>query len=201
MYLRPRRGRRTQFMERAQILIVEDEGIVAEDLSQHLQRLGYRVPVVVASGPEAIQQAVATHPDLVMMDIRLRGPMDGVDAAAQIRSQVDIPVVYLTAHADQATLERAKVTEPYGYILKPFDEREVAVTIEMALYKHKMEKALEQQRADFVAMLTHDIKNPLSVILGYAELLTEEVRAHGLSQAEDLLGKLQSNALSVHSLV
>src|SRR5919109_2395535 len=102
---------------------------------------------------------------------------EGIVAATQIRAQADIPVVYLTAYADQATLERAKVTEPFGYILKPFEEREVAVTIEMALYKHKMEKALEQQRVDFIAMLTHDIKNPLSLILGYAELLTEEVKA------------------------
>lgn len=188
-------------MKNAQILIVENEGIIAADLAQRLQSNGCTVLAVVASGAEAIQKAVELCPDLVLMDIRLRGAMDGIEAAARIHAQVNIPIIYLTAHADQATLERAKVTEPFGYLLKPFEDRELQITIEMALYKHRMEQALERQRADFVAMLVHDIKNPLSVILGYAELLTEEVKAQGSTEAEELLGKIQSNVLTVQSLV
>jgi signal transduction histidine kinase len=188
-------------MENARILIVEDESIVAKDLAQRLQSMGHTVLGIAASGAAAVQQAVETRPNLVLMDIHLRGAMDGIEAAAQIHAQHDIPFIYLTAYADEATLERAKVTEPFGYILKPFEERELQVTLEVALYKHRMEKALEQQRVEFLATLIHDIKSPLSVILGYADILTEEVRARGLTALENLLGKMQSNVFTVHSLL
>jgi CheY-like chemotaxis protein len=107
-------------MESAQILVVEDEGIVALHLAQRLEGLGHTVPLVVGSGVEAVRQAVAVRPDLVLMDIHLQGEMDGIEAAKQIRAQGDIPVVYLTAYADEPTLQRAKITEPFGYVLKPF---------------------------------------------------------------------------------
>ena len=188
-------------MEQARIMVVEDEGIVAWHLAQQLQNMGHSVPAVVSSGADAVQQAAALHLDLVLMDIHLQGEIDGIEAAAQIRAQGDIPVVYLTAYADEATLERAKITGPFGYVLKPFEERELRATIEMVLFKHRMEKNLNQQRAEFLAMLTHDIKNPLSVILGYTEMLNELVKAGDLTKAADISAIMKSNVLSVHSLV
>jgi signal transduction histidine kinase len=188
-------------MENARIMIVEDEGIVAWHLAQRLQDMGHSVPAVVSSGREAVQQAAVIRPDLVLMDIHLQGDMDGIEAAAQIRAQYDVPLVYLTAYADEPTLERAKATEPCAYVLKPFEERELQVTIEMVLSKHRMEKAMNQQRAEFLAMLTHDIKNPLSVILGYAEMLNEEMKGSGLTKAADIFSMMKSNVLTVHSLV
>ncbi|MCP4608053.1 MAG: response regulator, partial [Planctomycetes bacterium] len=121
-------------MANTRILVVEDEGIVAIDLQNRLERLGYDIPVVVSSGEQAIQQAADIRPDLILMDIMLEGEMDGVAAAEQIRPRFDIPVIYLTAFSDADTLQRAKITEPFGYILKPFEIRELHTTIEMALY-------------------------------------------------------------------
>jgi len=128
-------------MENTQILVVEDQGIVADDLRRRLTRLGYTVPDIAFSGEEAVEKAKTFHPDLILMDIRLKGDMDGVEAAEKIHGTLDIPIIYLTAHSDRETLSRAKKTEPFGYILKkPFDERELLSNIEMALYKHQMEK-------------------------------------------------------------
>ncbi len=124
------------------ILVVEDERIVAEDIIRSLQSLGYGISAVVSSGEKAFQKIAETNPDLVLMDIVLKGDMDGIEAAELIRTQFSIPVVYLTAYADERLLQRAKATEPYGYILKPFEDRELHTTIEMALYKHEMEKKL-----------------------------------------------------------
>src|SRR5207245_4082851 len=103
---------------------MQDETIVSNERKRRLESLGYDVPAVASSGAEAIRKAAQTLPDLVLMDIRLKGDMDGVETADQMRRQFNIPVVYLTAYADNSTLQRAKVTEPFGYILKPFEERE-----------------------------------------------------------------------------
>jgi len=126
------------------ILVVEDERIVAKDMQTMLQRLGYDVPATAASGQEAIIKAAEIQPDLVLMDIVIKGTMDGIEAANQMRSHLDIPVIYVTAYADEALLQRAKITEPFGYIIKPFTERELYTNIEMALYKHKMEMQLKE---------------------------------------------------------
>ncbi len=132
-------------MSRARILIVEDEGIIAQDIQNTLEKLGYEVPAVAVVGEEAIEKALELRPDLVLMDIVLWGGMDGVEAAERIRKQMCIPVIFLTAHSDSATLQRAKVTCPYGYIVKPLVERELRIGIEMALHKHAMERRLEEQ--------------------------------------------------------
>jgi PAS domain S-box-containing protein len=128
---------------------VEDEEIVAADLATHLGLLGYEVSATAARGEEAVNLARQFRPDLVLMDIHLKGPMDGVEAAEIIRRAFDLPVIYLTAHSDRATLQRAKLTEPFGYILKPFEERELESHIEMALYKHQIERKLRQSEERF----------------------------------------------------
>jgi PAS domain S-box-containing protein len=124
------------------ILIVEDEGIVAADLETTIKQLGYRVVGAATTGEEAIDTAERTDPDLVLMDIRLKGDMDGIEAAEQIIARLDIPVTYLTAYADSDTLGRAKLTLPYGYVLKPFEEKDLQTAIELALYKHRMERMM-----------------------------------------------------------
>src|SRR5659263_275510 len=126
-----------------QILVVEDEILIAEGLQRKLKAMGYAVPVIVSSGEEAIKKTKENNPDLVLMDINLYGKMDGIEAASKIHSFSDIPVIYLTAYADNKTLERAKITEPYTYLIKPFKDREVQINLEIAFYKNKMEKMLK----------------------------------------------------------
>ena len=134
------------------IMVVEDELIVAEDLTRWLMTLGYTIAARAAAGREAVQRCEATRPDLVLMDILLPGDMDGIQAAEEIRRRFDIPVVFITASSDEATLARAKVSEPFGYILKPFDERGLYSTIEMALYKHQSEKRMRESEERFRLM-------------------------------------------------
>ena len=136
-------------MANTRILIVEDEGVTALHIRRDLEMLGYAVCGSVSSGAHAIQKAIETQPDLVLMDIQLQGELDGVQAAQQIREQFDIPVVYLTAHSDASVLQRAQVTEPYGYLLKPFEEHELRVTIEMALSSHRLKKQLKESEARY----------------------------------------------------
>jgi diguanylate cyclase (GGDEF)-like protein/PAS domain S-box-containing protein len=130
--------------QKIRILVVEDERIVALDLQSRLQILGYDVITTVATGAEAIETAEQSRPDLVLMDIMLKGEMDGITAAEQVRGRLAIPVIYLTACADEPTLQRAKITEPFGYILKPYDDRELHGHIEIALYKHSIERRLRE---------------------------------------------------------
>ncbi|MBF0564603.1 MAG: response regulator [Nitrospirae bacterium] len=125
------------------ILVVEDEIIVARDIESKLKKVGYGVSDICATGEEAIEKAGRFMPALVLMDITLAGEMDGIEAAKQIGGLYNIPIVYLTAHSDLATLQRAKITEPFGYIVKPFTVRDLIVTIVMALYKHKMQMKLQ----------------------------------------------------------
>src|SRR3989442_12918027 len=112
----------------AQILVVEDEGIVAKDIQDSLEKLGYGVCGIASSGKEAIHKAAETNPDLILMDIVLQGNMDGVDAVKYILTHRYIPVIYLTAYADDATLQRAKISAPHGYLLKPFKDIELHLT-------------------------------------------------------------------------
>lgn len=140
-------------MASTQILVVEDEGIVAKAIQTELQDMGYDVPTIAASGKEAIEKAEHSQPDLVLMDISLKGDMDGIEAAREIKTRCDIPVVYLSAYEDETILGRAKTTEPYGYLLKPYEERELRTTIEMALYKHRMEKRLKETERWLAATL------------------------------------------------
>ncbi|MBN2543926.1 response regulator [bacterium] len=136
-------------MPDTKVLIVEDEGIIAKDIESTLLNLDYKVVDVVSSGEDSIKSAMNNRPDIVLMDIVLQGKMNGIQAAKQIRKELDIPVIYLTAYADNATLQKAKLSEPFGYILKPFEDKEVHSVIEMALYKHKMERKLRENEKKF----------------------------------------------------
>lgn len=136
-------------MEAARILVVEDEAIVSADIEMKLEHLGYTVAGVATSGAVALEKAQEVQPNLALMDMRLDGGMDGVETAQALKDRFRIPVIYLTAYADQATLDRAKVTQPYGYIVKPFGERDLQVSIEMARYRNQAERQRrENQRQD-----------------------------------------------------
>lgn len=123
-------------MAKTNVLVVEDENIVAKDIQHSLKKLGYGVVGIASSGEKAIAIASEQKPDIILMDIMLQGGMSGIETAQEIKEKLDIPVVYLTAYADESTLNKAKVTEPYGYIIKPFKEIDIHTSIEMALYKH-----------------------------------------------------------------
>jgi two-component system, response regulator PdtaR len=149
-------------MTKSRILVVEDEAIVAMGIKQKLEDLGHQVVDIVFTGEDAVQTALNKQPELILMDIVLKGSMDGIEAAAKIRNQLDIPVIYLTAYSDEEVLERARMTEPYGYIIKPFKKSELNANIEMALYKHakdqkKSETVKKQVLADFYDFILNSL--------------------------------------------
>ena len=133
-------------MDNARILIVEDEAIIAMEIESHLQSLGYKVTSIVDTGEKAIKKTEEGKPDLILMDIRIKGEMDGIDTAEVIRNRFGIPVIFSTAYLDEERIERAKITMPFGYVLKPIQERDLKVTIEMALYISKVDE--ERGRAE-----------------------------------------------------
>jgi two-component system, cell cycle sensor histidine kinase and response regulator CckA len=141
-------------MSAGRILVVEDEGIVSLDIQNRLRRAGYTIAGVASSGVEAINQATAAKPDLVLMDIKLQGQLDGIETARLIRDRLNVPVVYLTAYADEETLKRANLTAAFGYLLKPFKERELVATVEMALTRYKLEQQLKESEQWFSTTLT-----------------------------------------------
>ncbi len=189
------------------ILIVEDESIVAKDIQNSLQTLGYLVPASVSSGEEAVTKAFELKPDLVLMDIMLKGQIDGIQAAEQIRSKIRIPVVYLTAYTDDQTLKRAKVSEAFGYLLKPFEDRELRTTIEMALYQHTMERRLRESKEWFEttlrclgdAIIATDANDCVQLINPIAEALTGWPRADAIGRklTDVFCLKDQAQSLSV----
>lgn len=136
-------------MSKINVLIVEDESIVAKDIQHSLKKLGYNVLGICSTGEDAIKSTEELMPDIVLMDIMLKGQMNGIEAAAQIRETNNIPVIFLTAYADENTLSKAKVSEPFGYIIKPFKEIDLHTSIEMAMYKHEKENNLKKER-DFL---------------------------------------------------
>src|SRR5512145_1997148 len=123
-------------MNPLRILLAEDEALLAKDIEYKIKRMGHEFAGYAVSGETAVALAHQHKPNLVLMDIRLHGQMDGIEAAQRIRNEFDIPIVFITAYADDETLQRAKTAEPYGYILKPVELRELSTVIEMATYKH-----------------------------------------------------------------
>lgn len=168
-------------MSQEKILVVEDEAIVAEDIAYRLQSLGYTVTDIVSSGEEALVSISKVVPDLVLMDIMIQGQLDGCDTAKKIYYSCQKPVVYLTAYGDDRTLEKAKFEGYFGYILKPFHERELKVAIEISLSNYQRElakqSALEiaqnksEQKTKYLAIASHEIRNPLTQIKAWTQLL------------------------------
>jgi PAS domain S-box-containing protein len=177
-------------MSKVNILVVEDESIVAKDLENRLKKLGYAVPATASSGEEAINKAAENHPDLVLMDINLKGSIDGVQAAQEIYNRFNIPVIYLTANADKKTFERAKTTEPLGYLIKPFKEKELHNTIEINLSRYRTEKKLKESEQWLATVLKS---------IGDAVIASDRTGAVTFINpiAEALTGWKQENALGL----
>lgn len=192
-----------------QILVVEDERVTAEDIKSALESVGYRVPAMVHSGKDAVKKVGELHPDLVLMDIHLEGEMDGIEAAGQIREHYGIPVIYLTAYSDSSTVQRAKITEPSGYILKeqfgfirkPFEESELNTAIEITLYRHKVEKRLREHEQWLSAILKSvndaviatDSKGQIKFMNPIAEDLTGWIQEDAIGENLDEIFKILSN--------
>lgn len=163
------------------ILIVEDEIIIARRLASGLEKLGYEIVDVVTSGEDAIESAIKTNPDLILMDIKLEGQIDGIEAAAEIKELCDIPVVYLTSYSDDKTLQRALHTGAFGYLIKPFKDRELRATIETAINKYREQIDFKQNldkltninegTSQYISMISHELRTPLTIILSSTELL------------------------------
>jgi CheY-like chemotaxis protein len=145
---------RNLIMEKGKILIVEDEAIIAMEIENQLQSLGYEVTSIVDTGEKAIRKAEEDKPDLMLMDIRIKGEMDGIDTAEEIRNRFGIPVIFSTAYLDEERIDRAKITMPFGYVLKPIQERDLRVTIEMALYVAKSDR--KRKKAEEKLRESHD---------------------------------------------
>lgn len=171
------------------VLLVEDEGLIARDIAQRLETLGHQVTAIVSTGEEAVEAAAGA--EIALMDIRLDGPMDGIEAARIIRGRYRIPVVFLTAHADRATLERAKQAEPFGYIVKPVAPAALHTSIEIAVYKHAMERELAEREAWLGAVLgsvadavaVADVEGRVRMLNAAAESLTGWTEAEAQGQA------------------
>ncbi|MCG6536732.1 MAG: response regulator, partial [Syntrophales bacterium LBB04] len=131
-------------MNREKIMVVEDEWVVADQLCRHLQDLGYTISSTASTGDEAIRKAEADSPDLILMDIVLKGKMDGIEAADRINSQFNIPMIYLTAYTNPEYIERAKQTKPFSYLVKPFNQKELHANIEMSLHRHLADKEIKE---------------------------------------------------------
>ncbi len=193
------------------ILVVEDERIIAFDIKHCLENSGYIVPAVIAYGEKAITKVEELQPDLVLMDMMLKGDMNGIQAAEVIINSFNIPVVFLTAYSDESTLKKAKATQPFGYVLKPFEESQLITTIEIALSKHQKEtvmrdelqkeKEMRELKSRFVSMVSHEFRNPLSTILNSTELLANHNRQLTDNKKDEYLDYIQNSVKHLNQLL
>jgi signal transduction histidine kinase len=205
-------------MQSAVILVVEDERLVARDIADILGQRGYVVPTICATAEAAIAAIQLSPPDLVLMDIRLAGDMDGVKAAQIIQAEFGLPVVYLTANADAPTLDRVHDSRPFGYVLKPFDELTLTTTIEIALSRHRAEREIRsalkttetltqqaqaqvEQKLQYFAMAAHELRNPLGVIQSVAELLSMPNLNLPADRRDRYLNRMQAATASMDDLL
>jgi CheY-like chemotaxis protein len=186
----------------AKILIVEDEYIIAEGTQHMLERLGYEVTEIVSSGLEAIRSIKASMPDLILMDINIKGDMDGIETAKKIKEQWDIPVIYFTAYSDVEILERAKITEPYGYMIKPVKEKELISTIKMALYKSSIDNKLSSIKAMLITVFNSvEIGIIITNTTGNVLIMNSiAIKITGWGK-EDAIGKPISEVFAVQEIV
>ncbi len=182
----------------ARIMVVEDEAVVADDIRRSLQNMNYAVPAIASSGEEAIEKAHQYDPDLVLMDIVLKGEMDGIEAAKQIRSHLDVPLVYLTAYSDKKILERAKTTEPFGYLIKPFKERELGIAIEIALFKNKVERELKENK-EWFSTTVQNIKDGVIAVdpKGYVKFMNPVAQSLTGWTLEETYGKSLKDVFNI----
>lgn len=177
------------------VMVVEDNSLVAVDISASLKAMGYEVSGTAATAADCVQSAATLRPDLVLMDIHLGGGLDGIEAARELRERFDIPVVYLTAYADEKTIARAKSTRPLGYLTKPLRKSELRSTIEVGLFRHQQEcqdarreSPIEEQgfspQATIAASVAHEINNPLTYILSNACVARERMSRMEASLAD-----------------
>jgi signal transduction histidine kinase len=203
---------------KARIMVVEDESVVGIDLKRILSNLHYDVVGIIRTGEEAFVKAFEQKPDLILMDIMLDGKMNGIETAKEIKKDMDIPIIFLTAYADNNTLQNAKLIEPYGYVLKPFEDKSLQSAIEIALYKHKMEnklkesekrykalaakfKDLNETKDNFFSILSHDLRAPFDSILGFSEILKNEFTTLSDSEREEYIDNLYEASRHVYSLL
>ncbi|MBW4692035.1 MAG: response regulator [Lyngbya sp. HA4199-MV5] len=195
----------------AKILVVEDEPIIALDIQRQLTQLGYTVVAVADCATLALEAVDRWHPDLALMDIRLRGDQNGIEAAAQIHQQHDVPIVFLTAHADAATVQQVKTVCPYGYIVKPFEKHDLVTAIEVALNRYQAErltqaalakeKELHKLKSDFIAIVSHEFRNPLSAILLSLDLLQRNQSQLTVAKTQSLLQRARGAADRIKHLL
>jgi signal transduction histidine kinase len=178
----------------ARILVVEDESTVAFNLQQRLEQLGYDVPAIAVSGQESLELVDETRPDLVLMDIHIQGDMDGIDVASRLRETHAVPVIYLTAYSEDSTLERARQTSPYGYLLKPFSERELHATIQMAFERPRLESELVRNQRLLQQAL--DAAN-----MGIMELDASSQQLNASARTSELLGCPEGSTLTLQDLL
>jgi diguanylate cyclase (GGDEF)-like protein/PAS domain S-box-containing protein len=177
------------------VFIVEDEVLVARDIKSRLEKLGYQVIGTAARGDDAVTRVLGERPDLILMDINLKGDMDGIEAADRIRAEADLPIIFCTAYSNDETLARAKVTVPYGYVLKPFDNRELEITIEIALHKHQMEVALKAAGVRLEATLQNLDDGVLTVDQAGVILLANPMAVQLLGLSKEVLMGLNAEAV------
>ena len=185
----------------ARIFITEDEILIAREIEMTLQELGYQVVGLASNGSSALAQIAETQPDLVLMDIVLPGAADGIEIAEQVRSHFQVPVVFLTAYTDRSTLERAKVTEPFGYVLKPFQPEELDITIQIALARHRSEQSkLDSLRSSITNALPHEINTPLHSILGFANVVLRHYDSMSKTEILETLQYIQTSAVGLEKI-
>ena len=179
----------------SRVFVVEDEVLVARDIKSRLEKLGYQVIGTAARGDDAVSRVLSERPDLILMDINLKGDMDGIEAADRIRAEADLPIIFCTAYSNDETLARAKVTVPYGYVLKPFDNRELEITIEIALHKHQMEVALKAAGVRLEATLQNLDDGVLTVDQAGVILLANPMAVQLLGLPKEVLMGLNAEAV------
>jgi CheY-like chemotaxis protein len=184
-------------MGKTNILVVEDESIISKDIQHSLKKLGYNVLGASSTGEKAIELALELKPDLVLMDIMLKGKLTGIDAAEKIKETLNIPVIFLTAYADEGTLAKAKVTEPYGYIIKPFKEIDIHTSIEMAIYKHQKEKELRNERDLLYSIVENKEKDADSCIFVKSNSRLVRLKTADIYFIEALKDYVIINALNI----